>query len=161
MNKDNYLIFEALNNNRQNIQLEKNLKMLINNALKNVFAVIETIEGIDSLPYSGDVDALTVNLDEEVGRLMDILDAKMPKTANSENAESPINAQSSSQQPQAAPQQQSNGMRNIEDVANYISKRMQELSKGGKAPSATGYLMGLKDVYNFIYGNQASGIKIS
>lgn len=84
---DSKLIFEAFDNSRQNAQLEKHLKMLINNALKNVFAAIETFEGIDSLPYSGDIDALTVNLDEEVGRLMDVLEAKMPKQHSTESDE--------------------------------------------------------------------------
>lgn len=77
----------------QTEQVIKQIKMLTNNALKNVFAAIETLEGLDSIPYSGEVDALTVNLDEEVGRLMDILDEKMPKQRPTENEETPEEGQ--------------------------------------------------------------------
>lgn len=89
MDKDNKLIFEAFDNSRQNAQLEKQIKMLVNNALRATFAAIETLEGVDSLPYSGEIDALTVNLDEEVGRLMDILDKKMPKSEEEDNIPPP------------------------------------------------------------------------
>lgn len=87
MDRDNKLIFEAFDNSRQNAQLEKQIKMLVNNALKATFAAIETLEGIDSLPYSGEIDALTVNLDEEVGRLMDVLEEKMSKQHSTESNE--------------------------------------------------------------------------
>ena len=87
MDKDNKLIFEAFDSSRQNAQLEKQIKMLTNNALKNVFAVIEVLEGIDSLPYNGELDSLVMNLGEEYERLLQVLEQKMPETQNKEREE--------------------------------------------------------------------------
>ena len=67
-------------------RIVKQTKMLINNALRNVFAAIETLDGVDSLPYASEVDALMVNLDEEVARLMDALDEKMLKVEAEEQS---------------------------------------------------------------------------
>jgi hypothetical protein len=65
--------------NRNSVQLLKQLKMLTNNALRNVFATIETLDNVDSIPYDAELHSLVVNLDEEVSRLMGILeDEKMP-----------------------------------------------------------------------------------
>jgi hypothetical protein len=108
MNNDSRLIFEAFKNrlqenaedgagvevNKGNVQLLKQLKMLTNNALRNVFATIETLDNVDSIPYDAELHSLVVNLDEEVSRLMGILeDEKMPGKSEDEDAEHRSNAQ--------------------------------------------------------------------
>lgn len=80
--------------NKGNVQLLKQLKMLTNNALRNVFATIETLDNVDSIPYDAELHSLVVNLDEEVSRLMGILeDEKMPGKSEDEDAEHRSNAQ--------------------------------------------------------------------
>ena len=89
MNKDNHLIFEAFNSNTA--QIQKQVKMLVNNAIRSVFAALETLDNVDSIPYDSELHSLIVNLDEEVGRLLGTLeDEKMPQqhSAKEENAES-------------------------------------------------------------------------
>lgn len=60
--------------------LVKQVKMLTNNALRNVFAVIESMENLTTIPYDGELDALAMNLEEEVMRMLDVLKEKMPDT---------------------------------------------------------------------------------
>ncbi|NDA63072.1 MAG: hypothetical protein EBX50_13690 [Chitinophagia bacterium] len=80
MNRDNHLIFEAFNQSQGTAQIQKQVKMLINNAIRNVFAVFETLDNVDNIPYDSELHSLIVNLDEEVGRLLGTLeDEKMPQ----------------------------------------------------------------------------------
>ena len=92
MNRDNHLIFEAFNQSQGTAQIQKQVKMLINNAIRNVFAVFETLDNVDNIPYDSELHSLIVNLDEEVGRLLGTLeDEKMPQhSGKEENAESGI-----------------------------------------------------------------------
>lgn len=90
MNKDNHLIMEALQSKfTSKDPILKQVKMLVNNAIRNVFAVMETLDNVDNIPYDGELHSLAVNLDEEAGRLLGTLeDEKMPQRA--ENAEGPV-----------------------------------------------------------------------